>query len=137
MVGPHPVLAARILVGAAISALPSGSRDRYREELRSELCELGGAAQVRQAASLCRGAFALRKAVAGLDLPIVEPVPRGWRCRLGRHQYVWRRDDNPERAGRPYHACVRCGEWYESNEPELDLDKLERNSVYFPPGGIL
>ncbi len=137
MIGPRPAAPARWLLGVAVLALPSGAvRDRYREEFRTELCQLGGAGQVRQAASLCRGAVALRHAVADPDLPVASSARRTLRCRLGRHTFVARRDDNPERKGRPYHVCVRCGEWYESKEPEVDIDKLGRTSP-FPHGGIM
>lgn len=55
-------------------------------------------------------------------------APRSVLCRMGRHSYVAHRDENPERKGQPYYACVRCGVWYESDEPELDIEKFARNS---------
>lgn len=56
---------------------------------------------------------------------------KDWRCRLGRHSYVGRREDNPELHGQPYQVCVRCGVRFEpTEEPQMDLDKI-KGSNYF------
>lgn len=110
MIGPQPVLPARWLVALALLALPPAARDRYREEFRSELCELGAPAQLAQAAGLLAGAIPLRNALSERELPAAVVVDRrDWRCRIGRHRFVVRQDDNPEMRGRAYLRCTRCG----------------------------
>ena len=109
MVGPLPVAPARWLIMLTILVLPADSRDRYREEFRTELAELDWQWQVPQAASLLIGSVALRHALNERDLPDVVVEKADWRCRLGRHRYVVRQDDNPEMRGRGYLQCVRCG----------------------------
>jgi hypothetical protein len=37
-----------------------------------------------------------------------------WRCHLGRHHYVTKKDDNPEIRGQTYLVCIRCGK---KNDP--------------------
>lgn len=109
-VGPRPVAAARWLVALTVMVLPADSRDRYLEEFRTELSELGWVSQLPQAASLLVGAIPLRNALNDRDLPEVATEGRDWRCRCGRHHYVLRQDDNPEMRGRGYLQCVRCGQ---------------------------
>ncbi len=92
-----------------VQILPTTSRDRYREEFRSELSELGPAAQLFQAGTLLVGSVSLRKALSGMDVIEDLTVTRSWRCRLGRHHYVRVQDDNPEMRGRSYERCARCG----------------------------
>ena len=109
MVGPRPIAPARWMIVVTIAVLPADSRDRYREELRTELAEFGWQWQVPQAISLLVGSIALRRALNERDLPDSIVEKRDWRCRLGRHRYVVRQDDNPEMRGRGYLQCVRCG----------------------------
>ena len=109
MIGPQPIAPARWLVALAVLALPTDARDRYREEFRTELCELGAPAQLAQAGSLLVGAIPLRNALNERDLPDSVVEKPDWRCRLGRHRYVRQQDDNPEMRGRGYLRCVRCG----------------------------
>ena len=109
MIGPQPAAPARWILATALLVLPSGEiRDRYREELRVELSEIGGGAQVFQASSLLVGSLKLRSAVKDRDLPVESPRPN-WRCRIGRHTYLLVQDDNPEMRGRAYYRCARCG----------------------------
>jgi len=109
MVGPRPFGPARWLLAVTVMVLPAATRDRYREELRTELSDLGWGPQVFQAGSLLVGSMALRNALSGRELPDSLPTTRDWRCRLGRHRYVGRVDDNPEMRGGRYLQCVRCG----------------------------
>ncbi len=109
MIGPRPVAPARWLLAVTVVVLPAGEiRDRYREEFRVELCEIGGGRQLYQAGTLLLGAFRLRSALVDRDLPVAAPRP-DWRCRVGRHRYLIVQDDNPEMRGRPYLRCARCG----------------------------
>ncbi len=103
------MLPARWLLGIVVLVLPSHTRDRYREEFRTELAELSVAAQVAQALSLLAGSVALRAALSSQELPTLGSTRRDWRCRLGRHRYVGRESDNPEMRGVGYLQCVRCG----------------------------
>jgi hypothetical protein len=109
MIGPQPIAPARWLATLTVLVLPADVRDRYREEFRTELSELGRIAQVPQAMSLLVGAIPLRNALNERDIPDSVSDGRDWRCRLGRHRYVLVQDDNPEMRGRGYLQCVRCG----------------------------
>ncbi|MET0865519.1 MAG: hypothetical protein ABWZ98_14400, partial [Nakamurella sp.] len=79
--------------------VPASSRDRYREEFRTELAELSVASQIAEALSLLAGSFALRAALNSQELPTLVEARRDWRCRLGRHRWVGRESDNPEMRG--------------------------------------
>ena len=109
MVGPRPVNPAWGLISLTVIVLPRDARDRYREEFRTELSELGALAQIGQAISLLAGSLALRQALQERDVLVVPQVKRQWRCRLGRHHYVGVQDDNPEMRGQAYLKCTRCG----------------------------
>ena len=109
MIGPQPQPFARILLAVVIRILPAAPRDRYREELRAELAELGWMSQLFQAGTLLIGSFSLRKALAQVDVIEDLTVTKSWRCRLGRHHYLPAQDDNPEMRGRAYLRCDRCG----------------------------
>ena len=109
MVGPQPGGPARGLIALTVLVLPHDVRDRYREEFRTELSELGALAQIGQAISLLAGSLALRQALQERDVLVVPQVKRQWRCRLGRHHYVGVQDDNPEMRGQAYLKCTRCG----------------------------
>jgi hypothetical protein len=113
VVGPSPVLPARWLLAATVLVLPSDCRDRYREELRTEIAELGAASQLPQAVSLLVGSFALRSALTARDVPAVAGPRKSLLCRIGRHRYVVRPGDNPELKGRGYLQCVRCGKQHD------------------------
>ena len=53
------------------------------------------------------------------------------RCRVGRHSYVGRLEDNPELHGQRYQICVRCGVRFEpAEEPKIDLDKIKRSNYF-------
>ena len=110
MIGPRPIPPARWLLGIVVLVLPAPARDRYREEFRTELAELGGLSQVAEAFSLLAGSVALRSALSSQELPVMGGARRDWRCRLGRHRYVGRESDNPEMRGVGHLQCVRCGE---------------------------
>ncbi|MGS0683660.1 hypothetical protein ACVBEQ_00660 [Nakamurella sp. GG22] len=116
MIGPRPHLPARLLLGVVVLVLPAASRDRYREEFRSELAELGGMSQVFQAGTLLVGSFSLRKALRQVDVIEDLTVGKSWRCRLGRHHYLPAQDDNPEMRGRHYLRCDRCGKPKDKDE---------------------
>jgi len=119
------------LIALSVSALPAIARDRYREEFRTELCELTPMQQVGQAAGLVVGSMALRRALTARDVPLTERAATSWKCRIGRHAYVGRRDDNPEMPGRTYQVCDRCGKYFEPpEEPEFDIDKFHRRANY-------
>jgi len=138
MVGPRPVLPAWGLISLTVIVLPRDARDRYREEFRTELCELGAAAQLGQAAGILACSVQLRRALKERDVVVTEHVRRDWRCRIGRHSYVWRRDDNPEMYGRPYHQCVRCGVRFEPDDDEqIDIETYARNNTPFLHGGMM
>jgi hypothetical protein len=109
VIGPKPVLPARWLLAIVVMVLPAAARDRYREEFRTELAEVGVAAQVAQASSLLAGSVALRAALNSRAVPTLGPTRRDWRCRLGRHRYVGKESDNPEMRGIGYLQCIRCG----------------------------
>ena len=109
MIGPHPVPPAAGVIALTVLVLPHDARDRYREEFRTELSELGALAQIGQAISLLAGSLALRQALQERDVLVVPQVKTEWRCRLGRHHYVGVQDDNPEMRGQAYLKCTRCG----------------------------
>ena len=109
MIGPHPIGPARGLIALTVLVLPGAARDRYREEFRTELSELGALAQIGQAVSLLFGSIPLRQALQERDVIVTAQVKKDWRCRMGRHHYVGVQDDNPEMRGRGYLRCTRCG----------------------------
>jgi hypothetical protein len=138
MIGPRPVLPARGLISLTVIVLPRDTRDRYREEFRTELCELRTPAQIVQAAGILACSLQLRRALGDRDVVVTETMKRDWRCRIGRHSYVRRRDDNPEMYGRPYHHCVRCGERFEpDDEEQIDIETYARNNTPFMHGGMM
>jgi len=60
-----------------------------------------------------------------------EKSATGWRCRLGRHAYASRRDDNPETPGRTIRVCIVCGKYFEpEDEPEFDVEAYKRNTSF-------
>ena len=109
MIGPHPVWPARGLIALIVLVLPGDARDRYREEFRTELCELGTLGQLGQALTLLVGAIPLRQALRERDVIVTHQVKKNWRCRVGRHHYVGVPGDNPEMRGQGYLQCTRCG----------------------------
>jgi len=109
MIGPQAIAPARWIVAASILVLPADVRDRYREEFRTELSELGIVAQLWNAASLLIGSVSLRQALRGRTLTVLEGQRKDWRCRIGRHHYIARQDDNPEMRQIIYLQCTRCG----------------------------
>ena len=85
MIGPRPVLPARLLLVLAVLVVPALMRDRYREEFRSELSELRWPAQMWQAGSIVTYAgIAHQRMLIGLtarQLPGPDPSGRarpGW-----------------------------------------------------------
>ncbi len=109
MIGPRPVAVARCLLCITVLVLPADTRDRYREEFRTELCELGRISQLPEAASLLRGSIALRQALKDRKMTDTDHTKLDWRCHLGRHHYVRKVDDNPEVRGQYVLICTRCG----------------------------
>ncbi len=64
--------------------------------------------------------------------PVIEKSATGWRCRLGRHAYASRRDDNSETPGRTIRVCIVCGKYFEpESEPEFDVEAYQRNTSFF------
>jgi len=117
------------MVAVSIAMLPGNARERYREEFRTELAELGFAQQTVQAGSLLVGAVALRRALQDRSSALETATPKNLLCRLGRHSYIRRNDDNPERRGLPYLSCVRCGHWYDPPEPDdFDIETYKRRA---------
>ena len=57
MIGPHPIGPARGLIALTVLVLPGDARDRYREEFRTELSELGALAQIGQAVTCSSALF--------------------------------------------------------------------------------
>lgn len=108
MIGPRPHAPARWVLAVVVAFLPAPSRDRYREEFRAELAELGWAPQVFQASTLLIGSVSLRKALSGVDVIEELTIRKDWRCRLGRHHYFRIKDDNPEMPERWFLRCAGC-----------------------------
>jgi hypothetical protein len=109
VIGSRPVAPARWLIALVVAVLPPDVRDRYREEFSTELVELGRVSQVTHSGSLLAGSISLRNALTDRDVPDMATARVDWRCRVGRHRYVVRQDDNPEMRGRHYLRCTRCG----------------------------
>ena len=129
MTGPQLVVVARGMVAVSVALLPGNARERYREEFRTELAELTFRQQTVQAGSLVVGAVALRRALQDKENALEQATSKSLLCRLGRHRYVRRNDENPERRGLPYLCCVRCGYWYDPPEPEhFDIDTYKRRA---------
>jgi len=126
VIGPRPHAPARLLLAVVVLVLPAASRDRYREEFRAELAELGWSSQFFQAGTLLAGSFSLRRALGQVDVIEDLTVAKSWRCRLGRHHYLPVQDDNPEMRGRPYLRCDRC-----------DRPKDKKEYKPMPPGGLV
>jgi hypothetical protein len=119
------------MVAFTIALLPRSTRERYREEFRTELAELGVGQQTMQAGSLLVGAVALRRALQDTMGDLEKATPTSLLCRLGRHSYLRLNDDNPERRGMPYLRCVRCGNRFDPPEPEkFDIETAKRRANY-------
>jgi hypothetical protein len=139
MTGPRPNPVARSLVAPAVRVLPRDRRERYREEFRTELCELGAPEQIAVAASLLRGSLSLRYALLDRQVAAAAVGGRPMRCRLGRHHYVGQRDVTLAKEPHLSYRCVRCGSYYERTPDEeegFDIDTLSRNANYFSGGGM-
>jgi hypothetical protein len=109
MIGPRPIAAARWLLAATVLVIPADARDRYREEFRTELSEISPVSQITNAASLLRGSFSLRYALKERTVTFAGNDRMDWRCRIARHHYIAKQDDNPEMRGLIYLECSRCG----------------------------
>ncbi len=109
MIGPRPTAIAGLLLAVVLLVLPAPSRERYREEFRSELSELNAFSQLFQAGTLLVGSVSLRKALSGMDVIEDLTVTLSLRCRLGRHRYMPVQGDNPEMRGHRYLRCDVCG----------------------------
>jgi hypothetical protein len=97
------------LIALVVLVLPPDTRDRYREEFTTEIAELDRVSQLAQSGSLLAGSISLRNALIDRASPGSRSTSADWRCRIGRHRYVVLQDDNPERRGRAYLRCTRCG----------------------------
>ena len=134
---PNPV--ARCLLWPAVQVLPRDHRDRYREEFRTELCELGGPGQVAAAASLLRGCLSLRYALLNGQFAAQVMARRSMRCRLGRHDYAGQRDVDLDKEHHTSYRCLQCGRYYERKRAEeegFDIEALRRNANFFGSGGL-
>ena len=139
MIGPQPIAPARWLVAVAVLALPTDARDRYREEFRTELCELGGPGQVSAAASLLRRCLSLRYALLNGQFAAQVMARRSMRCRLGRHDYTGQRDVDLDKEHHMSYRCRHCGRYYERTPDEeegFDIETLRRNVNFFSSGGL-
>jgi hypothetical protein len=104
---PHP--AAALLIWLAVRPLPSGSRDRFQDEYRAEVCCLGSRQQVLEAASALAGSFALSRAIRENDMKMHTPQRRRLLCRLGRHDYRTIGAVNTENMRDRHKECTHCG----------------------------
>src|SRR6478672_3573726 len=133
MTGPRPNPVARWLVWPAVQVLPRDHRDRYREEFRTELCELGGPGQVAAAAGLLRGCLSLRYALLNGQFAAQVMARRSMRCRLGRHDYAGQRDVDLDKEHHTSYRCLQCGRYYERKRAEeegFDIEALRRNANF-------
>lgn len=96
------------LIRLAVLLLPAGHRVRYDDEFRAELVEVPLPRRTAHAFSLLLGAIPLRRALTDLGPTTVRTPSRDWRCRIGRHRWTMRGDDNPENRRAMHLACVRC-----------------------------
>ena len=138
MTGPRPNPVARCLLWPAVQVLPRDHRDRYREEFRTELCELGGPGQVAAAASLLRGCLSLRYALLDRRLAAQVTARRSMRCRLGRHDYTGQRDVDLDKEHHMSYRCRHCGRYYERTPDEeegFDIETHSRRANYLGGGG--
>jgi hypothetical protein len=115
---PHRVgFWARVLIGVAVLALPSGAvRDRYRLEHLAEVHALGGNQQIRYAAGALTSAWTLRRALLEeWDVTIApSQYSKPLLCRLNLHHH-WKLQYNP--AGERYKRCTRCGKDHMGDRP--------------------
>jgi hypothetical protein len=132
MIGPRPHLPARWLLAVVVLVVPAPSRDRYREEFRAELPELGLLSQVFQAGTLLVGSVSLRQALINVDGIEDLVLKKDWRCRLGRHQYMPVQDDNPEMPKHPFLRCIRC---HKPKEPMSRGEAARRTTMSFIASG--
>ena len=88
MTGPHPVAPAAGLIALTVLVLPGDARDRYREEFRTELAELGPLSQFGQAASLLAGSISLASPCRSATWSLSKRSEEAGRCRMGLHHYV-------------------------------------------------
>jgi hypothetical protein len=107
----QPSRLAQWLVAWAAAMLPPQHRERYALELVAELYGLTRPRQVSYAVALLVHAPRLATALAdvspvGGDAP---PARRDWRCRLGKHRYVVRRNPQSGAEAMTYLECRRCG----------------------------
>jgi hypothetical protein len=112
MTTPEPGRLARLLVTTAVRMLPAAHRDRYRQELRSELGELPRAEQRGYAVRVLLRSVALRgalRAPGAVDVAgeVVLAAPnRPLTCRMHLyHRWKTFTTDDGER----YVGCSRCG----------------------------
>jgi len=101
-----------------VQVLPRDHRDRYREEFRTELCELGGPGQVAAAAGLLRGCLSLWYALLNGQSAAQVMARRSMRCRLGRHDYAGQRDVDLDKEHHTSYRCLQCGRYYERKRDE-------------------
>lgn len=127
---PTPLAAA--LISLSVLPLPSGSRDRWRDEYRAEIFGLSRTRQLVEAASALSGSLALRSALVA-D-PEGSPVTTTSRsCRIGRHRYRTVNEDNPENRRYQHRECVVCGKIREGQTS--DFPRTERS--FMGGGGIV
>lgn len=104
---PTPLASA--MVSVSVLALPSTSRDRYREEFRAELCALHVGKQIVEAAGIVICALALRRALKEEEMSISPQSAKHLTCRIGRHHYLLIDDENPEDRRIHHRECRDCG----------------------------
>jgi hypothetical protein len=99
---------AAAMIWVAVRALPAASRDRYRDELRAELCCLRRRGQISEAASALAGSLALRHAIQEDDMTPGLSSNKYFACRIGRHRYELVSGDNAENRADRHLQCKHC-----------------------------
>jgi hypothetical protein len=113
--GARPSWWSRTATRAVLHAIPSGpARERWQDELVSELYGLSSREQARHTLGVITRATALRAAVTDRDRIIEEDIMRKpVRCRLHLHKYLVASTEDGSR----FLRCRRCGKEDTSTEP--------------------
>jgi hypothetical protein len=119
----QPSRPAQWLVAWAAAVLPPQHRDRYSRELVAELYGLTRPRQVSYAVALLVHAPRLAAALADVNPVEADALPArpDWRCRLGKHRYVVRRNAESGDAPMTYWECRRCGKQKDIGESTKGL----------------
>lgn len=99
----------RLMLEAALLVLPGHSRDRYRHEFAAELFFVPRRRRVAYLIRVLVCTIALRAALTSGQPELMGGITmttKPLRCRLGRHVWVRRYNDDDRH---PYTECQRCG----------------------------